>query len=67
MIPELEAIVQDLEAAMKGPSPERSLPLIVRRLTREVQLLRDRQNNDDHETHMWAAIHKIAAAANVSL
>lgn len=67
MIPELEAIIVDLESAMKGPAPERLLPSIVMRLSREVQRLRDRQNDVDRDVHqhMWNAINKIADANGV--
>ena len=69
MIPELESIIQDLEAAMKGPSPERALPGLMMRALRELQRVRDQQQAVESDTHqhMWNAIHKIAASNNVEI
>lgn len=69
MIPELEAIIVDLEAAMKGPAPERTLPALMMRALRELQRVRDQQRavEDDVHQHMWNAIHKIAGAAGVKI
>ena len=69
MIPEPEAIIQDLEAAMKGPAPDRSLPALLMRTLKELQKLRDQQREVEMETHqhMWNAIHKIAAASGVEI
>lgn len=69
MIPELEAIIVDLEAAMKGPAPERTLPALMMRALRELQRVRDQQRSveDDAIQHMWNAIHKIAGATGVKI
>lgn len=69
MIPEIESIIQDLEAALKGPDPDRSLPHLLLRTLRELKALRDQQRAVEIDTHqhMWNAIHKIADANGVSL
>jgi predicted nucleic acid-binding Zn ribbon protein len=69
MIPELEAIIKDLEDAMRGPCPERTLPKLLVRTLRELQQLRDAQARVEADTHqhLWNAIHKIADANGVAI
>lgn len=66
MIPELDAIINDLEAAMRGPALEQALPDLLRRSLLEMQRLRDHVHAVDNSQHRaWNAIHKLASAVDI--
>ncbi len=68
MIPEIQSIIQDLEAHLKGGG-ENEIGDLLMRTVRELESIEEqiRKIQMDDYQHMWNAIHKIAAATDTNI